>query len=195
MKNVLFIGNSYTFFSDMPHAIFAPMAQQAGYPCTVTAVTHGGYFLYQFADPENEEGKRLRETIAGKYYDAVILQDHSVGPIFKRDEFERAVGDLIALLDGQADQFVLYATWGRHPDSPDLARFGLTHPEMTEKLSKAYNEVGTRYGIKVAEVGKAFAERRAAHPEDELYDPDRTHPSKLGSTVAAETILREIMGA
>lgn len=193
MKNVLFIGNSYTFFSDMPDAIFAPMAQQAGYPCAVTAVTHGGYFLYQFADPENDEGKRLRETIAGNHYDAVVLQDHSVGPIFKRDEFEKAVGDLIALLDGQADQFVLYATWGRHPDSPDLARFGLTNPEMTEKLSKAYNEVGTRYGIKVAEVGKAFAERRTAHPEDELYDPDRTHPSKLGSTVAAETILREIM--
>lgn len=195
MKQVLFIGNSYTFYSNMPEAIFAPMAQQAGYSCAVTSVTHGGYFLYQFADPENEEGKRLRETIAGKHYDAVVLQDHSVGPIFKRAEFEKAVGDLMALLDGQADQFVLYATWGRHPDSPDLARFGLTNPEMTAKLSEAYNEVGARYGIKVAEVGKAFAARRAAHPEEELYDPDRTHPSALGSTVAAEVILREIVGA
>ena len=194
MKNILFIGNSYTFFSDMPASIFAPMAEKAGYLCTVTAVTHGGYHLFQFADPENEEGKRLRETIAGQHYDAVVLQDHSVGPIFHRAEFEQAVGDLRALLDGQADQFVLYATWGRHPDSPDLARFGLTNPEMTEKLSIAYNEVGARYGIKVAEVGKAFAARRAANPEEDLYDPDRTHPSKLGSTVAAQTILRVIMG-
>lgn len=193
MKNILFIGNSYTFFSDMPHSIFAPMAEQAGYPCNVTSVTHGGYFLYQFADPENEEGKRLRTTIEGNHYDAVILQDHSIGPIFKRAEFEQAVGDLMALLNGQADQFVLYATWGRHPESPDLVRFGLTNPEMTAKLSQAYNEVGARYGIKVAEVGKAFAARRAAHPEEDLYDPDRTHPSKLGSTVAAEIILQEIL--
>ena len=193
MKNILFIGNSYTFFSDMPNSIFAPMAEQAGYPCTVTAVTHGGYHLFQFADSENEEGKRLRATIAGNHYDAVVLQDHSVGPIFHRAEFEKAVGDLIALLGNQADQFVLYATWGRHPDSPDLARFGLTNPEMTAKLATAYKEVGERYGIKVAEVGKAFAERRAAHPEEDLYDPDRTHPSKLGSTVAAEIILQTIM--
>ncbi|MBQ7353998.1 MAG: SGNH/GDSL hydrolase family protein [Clostridia bacterium] len=194
MKNILFIGNSYTYYSDMPEAIFAPMAELAGYPCNVTSVTHGGYFLYQFAAPENEEGKRLRSTIAGNHYDTVVLQDHSVGPIFKREEFEKAVGDLMKLFGDYADQFVLYATWGRHPDSPDLARFGLTNPEMTAKLSEAYNEVGERYGIKVAEVGKAFAARRAAHPEDELYDPDLTHPSKLGSTVAAETILRVIMG-
>lgn len=195
MKNILFIGNSYTFYNDMPEAIFAPMAERAGYPCNVTSVIHGGYHLYQFADPENEEGKRLRATIAGNHYDAVILQDHSMGPIRKREAFEKAVGDLIVLLNGQADQFVLYATWGRHPDSPDLAGVGLTNPEMTAKLSKAYNEVGARYGIKVAEVGKAFAAHRAAHPEDELYNPDLTHPSALGSTVAAETILREIMGS
>ncbi|MBQ8289158.1 MAG: SGNH/GDSL hydrolase family protein [Clostridia bacterium] len=192
-NNILFIGNSYTFYNDMPEAIFAPMAERAGYPCDVTSVTHGGYHLYQFADPENEDGKRLRATIAGNHYDAVVLQDHSIGPIFKREEFEKAVGDLMTLLDGQADQFVLYATWGRHPDSPDLARFGLKSSEMTAKLSDAYNQVGARYGIKVAEVGKAFADRRAAHPEDELYNPDLTHPSALGSTVAAETILREIM--
>ncbi|MBQ8383251.1 MAG: SGNH/GDSL hydrolase family protein [Clostridia bacterium] len=193
MKSILFIGNSYTFYNDMPEKIFAPMAEAAGYPCEVTSVTHGGYHLYQFADSENDEGKRLRETITGKHYDAVVLQDHSIGPIFKRADFEKAVGDLMVLLEGQADRFVLYATWGRHPDSPDLARFGLTTPEMTAKLSDAYNEVGARYGIKVAEVGKAFAARRAEHPEDELYNPDLTHPSALGSTVAAEMILREIL--
>ena len=195
MKNILFIGNSYTFYNDMPEVIFAPMAERAGYPYNVTSVTHGGYFLYQFADPENEEGKRLRATIEGNHYDVVVLQDHSIGPIFKREEFEKAVGDLMTLLGDQVDQFVLYATWGRHPSSPDLARFGLTSPEMTAKLSEAYNEVGARYGIKVAEVGKAFATRRAANCEVDLYHPDRTHPSAAGSAVAAEIILQTILQA
>lgn len=194
MKNILFIGNSYTYYSDMPEAIFAPMAEAAGYPANVTSVTRGGYHLFQFADPEDEGGKQLRVAIAGNHYDVVVLQDQSSGPIFERAEFEQAVGDLMTLFGDQADQFVLYATWGRHPDSPDLAEFGFTSEEMTEKLSAAYNEVGARYGIKVAEVGKAFAARRAAHPEEDLYDPDCTHPSKLGSTVAAQTILRVIMG-
>jgi hypothetical protein len=195
MKNILFIGNSYTYYNDMPEAIFAPMAEQAGYPANVTSVTRGGYHLFQFADPEDEGGKQLRAAIAGNHYDVVVLQDQSSGPIFERVEFEQAVGDLMKLFGEQADRFVLYATWGRHPGSPDLAEFGFTSEEMTAKLSASYNEVGARYGIDVAEVGKAFAARREANPDADLYDPDCTHPSAAGSTVAAEVILRTIMQA
>jgi hypothetical protein len=36
MKNILFIGNSYTYFNDMPEKIFAPRAEAAGYPANVT---------------------------------------------------------------------------------------------------------------------------------------------------------------
>ena len=35
-KSILFIGNSYTFYNDMPTAIFAPMAEAAGLPLDVT---------------------------------------------------------------------------------------------------------------------------------------------------------------
>ncbi len=193
MKNILFIGNSYTFYNDMPEAIFAPMANAAGYECTVASLTHGGYFLSQFADPTNEEGIRLRELIKDRHYDAVILQDHSIGPIKKREEFLAAVGDLIALFGDSADRFVLYATWGRHPDSPDLSRIGMDSGAMSVALSDAYNEAARHYSIEVAEVGRAFAARRTADPAAELYDPDRTHPSAEGSRLAAETILQVLL--
>ena len=52
--NILFVGNSYTFFNDMPHACFKKIAEEAGYSVTVTAVTKGGAYLYQYADPEHE---------------------------------------------------------------------------------------------------------------------------------------------
>ena len=97
MKNILFIGNSYTYFNDMPEKIFAPMAEAAGYPANVTSVTRGGYHLFQFADPADEGGKQLRAAIAGNHYDVVVLQDQSSGPIFERAEFEQAVGDLMKL--------------------------------------------------------------------------------------------------
>ena len=45
MKNILFIGNSYTYYSDMPEKIFLPMAEAAGLDCAVTAVTVGGCTL------------------------------------------------------------------------------------------------------------------------------------------------------
>jgi alpha-beta hydrolase superfamily lysophospholipase len=41
--------------------------------------------------------------------------------------------------------------------------------------------------------GLVAAAYAAEHPEAELYDPDLLHPSLLGSTVAAETILREAL--
>lgn len=65
----------------MPEAIFLPMAQKAGLDAQVTAVTHGGCWLHWFADPENEEGKRLRRVIEGQHCDWVVLQDHSLAAI------------------------------------------------------------------------------------------------------------------
>ena len=192
MKKILFIGNSYTFFNDMPAAIFAPLAKEAGMPFEVTAVTRGGYYLSQFADPENEEGKRLRETVAGMHYDCVVLQDQSCNPVVNEARFLRGVGDLHALLALQTDRFVLYATWGRKEGCPMLDELSLTSAEMTDRLASAYERAAELYGMAVAHVGRAFASHRAAHPEDELYNPDRSHPSALGSRIAAETILRAI---
>ena len=75
-KKILFIGNSYTYFHDMPERIFAPMAERDGCDFEVRALTHGGYKLCWYADPENEEGKRLREVIADRHFDCIVLQDH-----------------------------------------------------------------------------------------------------------------------
>ena len=189
MKKILFIGNSYTYFNDMPVAIFAPLAQEQGTPFAVTAVTRGGYYLSQFADPENEEGKRLRETVAGEKYDCVVLQDQSCHPIVNEERFLKSVGDLRALLDAQTERFVLYATWGRREGCPMLEELSLTSEEMTDRLAAAYDRAAGLHGMTVAHVGRAFASHRAAHPEDELYNPDLSHPSALGSRIAAETIL------
>ena len=47
---ILFIGNSATYFNDMPTAIFAPMCEAAGYDVEVTAITKGGYCLAGHVD-------------------------------------------------------------------------------------------------------------------------------------------------
>ena len=192
MKKILFVGNSYTFFHDMPTAIFAPLAKERGYSFDVTAVTRGGYRLSQFADPENEEGKRLRATVAGQHYDCVILQEQSCTPITDEARFLRGIADLRALIGTQADHFVLYATWGRKEGSPQLSELGLTRQEMTERLAAAYDRAALANGMTVAHVGRAFAEHMEAHPEEELYNPDLSHPSEKGSRIAAETILAAV---
>ena len=62
--NVLFVGNSYTFYNEMPKSIFAKLAIDAGYEIAVTQITKGGYRLSQFADAAAEEGVRPLYRIA-----------------------------------------------------------------------------------------------------------------------------------
>lgn len=193
MQNILFIGNSYTYYNDMPEQIFAKMAAEAGHPFEVTKITHGGYKLSQYANPQDEEGIRLRQAIKDKHFDYVVLQDHSCRAVVDKEDFFCGIRDLKALLQEQTDHFVLYATWGRKKGSQTLEELHLTCAEMTEKLYSAYTEAGEMFDMKVAHVGKAFAKCAAEHPETELFNPDLSHPSLEGSKLAAKTILATIL--
>lgn len=188
--NVLFVGNSYTYFSNMPNVAFKEVAEKAGYEVDVTSITSGGYRLCQFADPTNEHGIRLREAIEGQHYDYAVLQEQSLNPIRNEEEFLKGVEDVVAMIN--ADKFVLYATWGRNDGSKDLDDLGLTREEMTEKLSIAYNKAADLCGARVAEVGKAFLEYSKDHNKDDLYNPDKSHPSAFGSEVAAGVIFSQM---
>ncbi len=189
--SILFVGNSYTFFNSMPQNAFTLELKAANYEADVTSVTSGGYRLCQFADPENGNGQRLRETIKGKHYDFVVLQEQSLNPIINEEQFLEGVRDVMSLIS--ADKFILYATWGRNDGSANLEELGLTREEMTEKLSLAYNKAATLYGAKVAEVGKAFLAYSLSLDKDDLYNPDKSHPSAFGSALAAKVIFKEMM--
>lgn len=192
-KRILFVGNSYTYFHDMPEGIFAPMAKAAGLDLEVQAVTRGGYKLAWFADPENEEGKRLRQVVLGRRFDCIVLQDHSLSTILDPGEFFGGIRGMKKLLEGHTDHFVLYSTWGRKPGCVTLEELDLTNEEMTRRIAESYDEAGRRFGMEVAHVGLAFAEHVRQHPEEELYFEDLHHSSRLGSTVAARTILDAVV--
>ena len=68
---ILFIGNSHTYFNDMP-ALVAKMAQEEGEKCEVTMIAHGGWFLEQHAKEEE-----VRFNILYGNYDYVVLQEHA----------------------------------------------------------------------------------------------------------------------
>lgn len=192
-KRILFVGNSYTFYHDMPEAIFAPMAAERGLDVEVRSVTCGGYKLEWFADPENAEGKRLREVVAHRKFDWIVLQDHSLSTITDPGAFFGGLRRIKALLEDHTDRFLLYATWARKPGCPTLEEIGMTQAEMTRHIAEHYDEAARRFRMKAAHVGRAFERHAAAHPGEELYFEDLHHSSVLGSTIAARTILDAIM--
>lgn len=192
---VLFIGNSYTYYNDMPTAIFERLAASLGHEMEVTSITKGGYQLYRHADPADECGAKVEAALTGENpYDFVILQEQSVRPAGENAaDFYASVRDLAARIRQTGAKPVLYATWGREPGSPTLEKHGWTSEEMTWRLAAAYEAIGRELQIPVAHVGLAFRDVLHSEADIGLYNPDQSHPSYAGSYLAAATLLGRVL--
>ncbi len=188
---ILMLGNSYTYFFDMPKILQA-LFDDNGVNAKVDSVTAGGRRLAQNVD----EGDPLHAEIVAKCaqnaYDVLILQEQSHTAMSHYREFLRGVCGCVELVKPQ--KTVMYATWGRKEGCDLLDELGWTNQSMTEGLAAAYDAAARKVGGESAHVGKCFYEIRKAYPEIELYDPDRSHPSYTGSCVAALTVYKKLMG-
>lgn len=185
--NILFIGNSYTYFNDMPATLEAP-AQAAGQDAKVFSVTKGGYTLASLASDDNEHGARVSAMLAGEHkFDCIILQEQSVRPAIDRESFFGGIEALLTKIrrDQPGAEVVLYETWGRKAGHSVLAEHGWTPGQMYELLHDSYAAAGEHFGLRVSPVGAAFARASAERPDIELYNADLTHPSPAGSYLAA----------
>ena len=93
-----------------------------------------------------------------------------------------------------AKRICFYVTWGRKAGCPDLDEVGWTHDTMTVGLSDAYTRAAEVLGAECAYVGAAFHEIVVSHPEIELYDPDGSHPSYVGTCLAAMVMYKTVFG-
>ena len=196
--SVLFIGNSYTYYHDMPTQIFSNIAQAAGYEPNVISVTCGGYSLEQHADPQNTYGLKVASYLLPKninMFDFVVMQEQSQRPAYNnRAPFYDAVRTISAKAQAINAKPILYSTWGRRSDSKDLKSMGLTNESMTWRLAAGYSAIGEELNIPVGHVGLAFYEVYTGNSGIELYDDDATHPSYAGSYLAAMTLFSKMTG-
>lgn len=188
---ILFIGNSYTFFNDMPILLEA-LAKANGRDLSADSVTKGGRRLYENLKAGDEHGARIKALVSENDYDALILQEQSFLAIVDYESFLGGIRDLVALVNAKRN--VLYATWGRKTGSEKLTELGLTSEEMTNKLTQAYISAANQVKAEISHVGKAFLKISTVFPELEIYKPDLSHPSYLGSVVAAICHYRTLFG-
>ncbi len=191
MKKILFIGNSYTYFYDMPD-IFRALATENGFDVQVDAVTKGGRKLYENLMRDDEKNAEITSLCRENEYDILFLQEQSYLAIVDYALFEQGVKGLIDTV--RPKKAVLYSTWGRKEGCPLLDTLSLSSDQMTEKLSDAYNDAAKAYDAVISPVGKCFLEIKRSFPEAELYDPDLSHPSYLGSCVAAVCHFKTVFG-
>ncbi len=188
---ILFIGNSYTYFNEMPEQLEALMREN-GFDITVHSVTKGGRKLREYADVDDSYREAIDGYASEGGYDVLILQEQSFYALVDKAEFIRGVCELTEKVG--AKRTVLYATWGRGDGCPLLDEHGWTRRSMTEGLAAAYAEAAERISGEVSAVGRAFYRMLELYPDTALYTDDLSHPSRLGTALGVLTHYKTVTG-
>ena len=170
-KKVLFIGNSYPYFWNLPQTVDL-MAESQDIDMVTKQSTTGGASLGHHW--RGERNLQSIEKIKSGDYDAVVLQDHSRRAIDHPDSlmhFGKLFGDLIK---SNGAQTYVYMTWARE-----------WNPYMQEKITAEYNRLAEKINAQVVPVGLAWQRARDLRPGFPLYNEDQSHPSALGSYLSA----------
>lgn len=175
---VLFIGNSHTYFNDMPK-LFSDMCRSlTGKPADVTMLAYSGRALRWHM----KEYFSIRFALLYGSYDYCVIQQMG-HPFPGLAATEREVKELTALCESVGTKPVLYMTWAKKDE-----------PEKIGEIAAAYRTLSERYGTLLAPVGELFEALRIRHPDIELYWTDGAHASKAGSYLIAATFASLLTG-
>lgn len=184
--NILFLGNSYTYYNGMP-AMFERMASEAGGPkVSVTAVTIPGAPLQVLY----EQSPALA-TVRKGGWNYVVLQDQSTLGMAAMDG-KPIINDPAAFqswsriwnreIQAVGAKTVFYSTWASR-----------SAPEDQKRIDYSYMAIAKELRASVAPVGIVWHRLQLIHPDVPLYDPDGSHPSISGSYLAACVLMDTIL--
>ena len=167
---VLFIGNSYTYVNDLPW-LTQQLVESAKETRTLETemVVVGGATLKSHW----KRGKALR-LLKAKRWDYVVLQEQSTLPITNPKEMYKYASLFDSEIKRVNSQTVFYLTWAKQ-----------NQPETQQILTDSYMNIARELKAKVAAVGIAWQKVQEANPKLNLYNSDESHPSPIGTYVAA----------
>ena len=187
--SVLIVGNSHTFYNNMPEMV-ERIADQNGIDLEVDMAAQPGFYLDQHANsPET------LDAINNGEYDVVVFQEQSVAPAVPQLYSQRTAPALTQLSNtarATGSQIVLYQTWARRDGLPE-AGFG-DYSTMQAAIIDGYNRLAASNGATVAPVGQAWQQAHSLGQSGFLYDPDGNHASAEGSYLAAIVIGETVTG-
>lgn len=195
MKKALFLGNSYTYFNEMP-TLVAQIASSLGDSLFKAQYCPGGYTLEM-----HSQDPTTRSAIAAGAWDYVILQEQSQLPSLWPDSvalwtypFADTLNRLIKTNDS-CTTTMFFMTWGRKngdsqfcPVYPPVC----TYLGMQARLRESYLAMGQMLDAEVSPVGVSWKQTRSLMPSLDLYLSDESHPSLSGSYLAACTFYAAI---
>ena len=179
---VLFIGNSYTYVNDLPGRLVALAAASGLASIVVDSVVRGGARLEAHLSATGAV-----EKIRGGGFTHVVLQGQSEEPLFDPRAFESAAATLAAEANKASAKVIFYETWARRAGDADYQKpwSGGTPAAMQARLTAEYARVAAAAGAIVAPAGRAWERSLSESPSRDLFQPDGSHPSVLGTHLVA----------
>ena len=176
---ILFIGNSYTFFNEMPRIVRGlALADGPRRAVEIESSVIGGATLKIHWD----KGDALRAIQKGGWTH-VVLQGYTL-PTTDPDAFVKYGQLFDDAIRAAGAKTVLFVNWPTRQDQPQLQG----------RITESYLKLAQRTGAAVAPVGPAWMAAMKKDPELHLYHTDRTHPNARGSYLAACAIYAAICG-
>lgn len=180
---VLFVGNSYTYYNDLP-GMFVSLAESGGKSVYHDSSTSGGYSLIKHANRRDKIGKQTVDKISDSHqnWDYVVLQEQSLSPIDTFKKFEKGAQELTNIIVGVNAKPAFYMTWGRKDGLEELS-----FKDMNSELESAYSKVADQNKGLLIPIGSVWGK---VIEENEnfglkLWDKDGSHPSYIGSYLNA----------
>ena len=163
---VLFVGNSFTYFYNLPQMVTAMAASQDQIIFTRQS-TVGGSNLEQHW--KGEKGTRTMELLGSDDWDYVVFNNHSLSAIDTPESFMEYGAKFADKVKEMGAKPVFMMTWGYK-----------SNPLMQDRITEMYTRLAQESGAEVVPCGPIFASARQWRPDLELFFDDK-HPSANGT--------------
>ncbi|MBR3154404.1 MAG: hypothetical protein IKF10_05325 [Lachnospiraceae bacterium] len=168
---VLFIGNSHTYFNDMPHLFAEKYSECTGCHAEVTMLAYSGRTL----EWHMEEQFSVRFNLLYGHYDYCVIQQ-AAHPFPGKDTTFEFGKKIIEICNVSGTKPVLFMTWAEK-----------AYPENQQKMTDCYSGLAAETVALLAPVGLIW-QSLLGDPDIDLFFKDGEHASVAGDLLIALTM-------
>ena len=175
---VLFVGDSFTYFNNLPRMVEAIAAATPGTRLRCERATHSSWNL----DHHWRAGDALAR-LRSFHPQVVVLQEEGTLPISNPARFQAAARRFATAIRAADARPLLLMTWAER-----------TKPWAQAPLSDATRRIGRALHVAVVPAGDAWRLWRSAPNAPDLTVADGIHPNLRGSYLTALVVLGALRG-
>ena len=176
---VLFVGNSFTYYNNLPQVVTA-MAKSQDFIIETKHSTVGGSSLENHW--KSERGTQTRVMLELEKWDFVVFNNHSLSAINKPSDFIEYGKKFAELVRGKGAEPIFMMTWSYK-----------SNPLMLPEIEKMYKLLCEQVKADYIPGGPLFASSINYRPDLELFHDD-IHPSPNGTYLLGLTFYKYFTG-